>query len=422
MRAAYPDVVQCPMFAALLLLAACVRVAPPSRTSPRPGPVAGVVHPLNLWDVEKAGKASHLFGTCHIGVALDYALPRPDDESLAKARVVYTEAAMDFESTDAIRLVWSEARLSARLSRPAFERLVLAAPDFPASIIDHFVPWAAASVPMMMTAVGPDGSFSAMDKEIQTRAKRAGIPSLHVETIEGQSAMLAAADPAFVAALEAEPDVGELEAAFRALDDLCMRGIVDEPRLVDPAAPETEALLFARNRAWMATLSPELAQGGAFVAVGAAHMFGADGLIKLLEREGYTVKRRSTTRPAQQGTTFSAPALTPTFDRALFLRVQTELGPILADLMCADGSLARTCFVADDSECRGRVQADVEICLLQQAPKLVAAGATPAITQAVAGCTAAGLALDAMVNERFAEAPMCRAMQDAMQAAGKVGG
>lgn len=418
------------MLGTLLVLMACVHptapvatdgIARPSRTSPRPGPVAGVVHPLNLWNVEKDGRTSHLFGTCHVGVALDYALPRPDDESLTRARVVYTEAPLELESAEALGVVWSDARLSARLSGPAFERLVLAAPDFPASILDHLVPWAAASVPMLMTALGGNTRFSAMDVEIQARAKQAGTPSRFVETIADQAAILTAAEPAFVAALEAEPDVVEQEAAFRALNDLCLLGIVDEATLVDPAAPETEPLLFARNRAWITTLNPELAQGGAFVAVGAAHMFGADGLIGLLERQGYTVTRRSTNRPAEPGARYAAPAATPTFDRAVLSRVQAELGPTLAEALCADRSMVRTCFVAEAEECRSRVHADVGLCLVQHAPKLADAGPDPAITQAVAGCAVAGLALDAMVHERFADAPMCRAMQDAMKAAGRAG-
>lgn len=49
-------------------------------------------------------------------------------------------------------------------------------------------------------------------------------------------------------------------------------------------------LLVERNGNWMKKLLPELAQGGVVVAVGALHLPSEDGLLRLLEREGFTVR------------------------------------------------------------------------------------------------------------------------------------
>jgi hypothetical protein len=38
-------------------------------------------------------------------------------------------------------------------------------------------------------------------------------------------------------------------------------------------------------------LRPRLAEGGAFVAVGALHLPGEEGILRLLERQGYRVTR-----------------------------------------------------------------------------------------------------------------------------------
>ena len=50
-----------------------------------------------------------------------------------------------------------------------------------------------------------------------------------------------------------------------------------------------EAMVITRNRTMARRVAPILADGNAFIAVGALHLPGPDGLIELLRKDGYTV-------------------------------------------------------------------------------------------------------------------------------------
>jgi hypothetical protein len=51
-----------------------------------------------------------------------------------------------------------------------------------------------------------------------------------------------------------------------------------------------DLLLYARNRKWAKNLDTLLGKKSMLIAVGAAHLPGAGGLIDLLRKEGYTVE------------------------------------------------------------------------------------------------------------------------------------
>lgn len=70
-------------------------------------------------------------------------------------------------------------------------------------------------------------------------------------------------------------------------------GIEAETRTGLLADPELRAALFTeRNLRWAARIVAQMNSGQRpFVAVGAAHMVGPDGLVALLQRAGYTVER-----------------------------------------------------------------------------------------------------------------------------------
>lgn len=397
-----------------LLAAACAPKAGPGPQAglapgPRPSAPTGP-RPLNLWEVARDGKVSHVLGTCHVGVDLAAALPKPDDALLGRARVLYTEAPLDADPITIFRMVWSDRRLSERLPEDAFIRLVTSS-ELPASLVDHFPPWVAATAPLALTG----DPTQSMDLELQRRAAAAGVASRHLETLEQQVALLARHDDAFLAALAGPPDAEADLAARRALDAYCLRGEVpDETLVVDPADPTTEPMLWARNRAWMETLRPELAEGGAFVAVGAAHLLGEQGLLRLLEGEGYTVRRHSTERPAQATVFAKEPPPAPPVDPAVLRALQDSEAPTLTASLCAGGSMVRSCFIEALEPCEARVAVDARLCAISVASGREPGPTTAAERETIGRCVVAGLAFDATVHDRFGPGTMCQMMREAM--------
>ncbi|GDX83027.1 hypothetical protein LBMAG42_48380 [Deltaproteobacteria bacterium] len=401
----------------LTLLAACGPKA--AGVGSGGGPV--VSRPLNVWDVEKNGKRSVLLGTCHLGASLDYAFPKPDSAVIEGSRVVYTEADLGAMSgAEALGKMWSSERLSQRLSPAAWTRVIRGMPELPASILDHFPPWLVGTLGGMQGALGDmvkKGDLP-MDLEVQRRAEAKGVPVLHVETLAMQIGLLSGFDDAFIAALEAAPDPAAAARAQAALDDLCMAGGADLAALIDPTDPTTEPMLFARNEAWMPVLVPELEQGGAFVAVGAAHMLGERGLLALVEQHGFVVTRHSTMQPRKSSAAFSVEPPAPEVDEARVAAFTASLVPLLVGQLCGESGVVRQCFVSEPAACEARVATDAAQCVSQSGAALPEKGAPsmPLITT-LSGCAVTGVVTEAMVNNSFGEAPMCQSIKAGMAGA-----
>jgi uncharacterized protein YbaP (TraB family) len=63
------------------------------------------------------------------------------------------------------------------------------------------------------------------------------------------------------------------------------------PERIDAEFARMEELLMAaRNRAWIPVLTDAAAAGPVFAAFGALHLSGEDGVLNLLQAEGFTLE------------------------------------------------------------------------------------------------------------------------------------
>ena len=138
-----------------------------------------------------------------------------------------------------------------------------------------------------------------IDMAVQTRANEMGRPSIGLETIEEQTAML------FDAPLSEQAEdlldackkddyfmvqSSALVEAYMAQDLAKIESIMTDPEMGGDDAEAMDALIYDRNRNWVEKLVKMMPERAALVCVGAGHLPGDQGLLQLLRARGYTVE------------------------------------------------------------------------------------------------------------------------------------
>jgi hypothetical protein len=274
-----------------------------------------------LWRVEKEGVApSFLFGTMHVTDPRVLALTPPAQTAFEGA------SSLVIETTEVLDPVKAQA---AMLKRPdlmmftdggSLDALIpaedlpmvekgMSARGMPLASVRLMKPWMVASL-MAIPACElnrKNGGVEILDIDLARRAAAAGKGVEGLETIEEQVSAMASLpmedhvrglvemvrladrmDDVFetMLSLYAEGEISRIMPTLNAA--LGMAG--DEESIAAYAAFE-EKMINARNRTMAERLPPHLAAGGAFVAVGALHLPGENGLVEELRRAGYTVTR-----------------------------------------------------------------------------------------------------------------------------------
>lgn len=343
---------------------------------------------LNLWEVERDGKTSHVLGTCHLGLTYDDALPGALGELPRQARVVITEVDLRDAGPEVLRTVFGAPGLRQAVGVDAWTRFVRSMPNMPAPLIDRMPAWIAASLPYM--PIGEPGGPSSLDAQVLGEARSAGVATSTVETVAQQIALLQGLDAAFLDAIRQGSREADL-AALRAVDDLCRTGVADLAVLLPPDSLMTTVLVEARNEAWLPGLLAEFAQGGAFVAVGVAHVVGPNGIATRLEAEGYRVDRMRARRPPVEAPVMQLPAAPPAFDDVQLATLEESLVARSTELLCGL-PLVSVCLVADPGQCADRVRSDLRLCVEQLAPW----ADQPDFGQRVGPCGLAGVIIDGL--------------------------
>ncbi len=273
-----------------------------ARESPAPAPSAGPHSRGLLWKIERAGApASYLFGTLHMADARVTALPPPVRQVFDAAASLTMELVPDAAALSHLleSMFFNDSRtLESIVGAELYAdvRRAFAKRNLPATDLSKFKPWAVTVVLSMPVATGDPP----LDMQLQLRAIENGKPVEGLETAQEQVAVFNDLSFAQQRALlettlrhqdEFNAQLEAIVQAYLARDLARLQLLFEEQAPADRAlhATLTERLLTSRNHRMVERLGARLKRGNVFIAVGAAHLPGPDGILQLLEREGYRV-------------------------------------------------------------------------------------------------------------------------------------
>ena len=257
-----------------------------------------------FWSISKDGeRAGCLLGTIHSEDPRVLDFPPGFTDDLSANQVFAMEMVPDLptlKSLTEFMQYQDGTTLESRVGPERFSRLQLALSEYqvPADWIVRMKVWAV----MMTLSVPPPETGFFMDFSLSLRAAGAGLKVVGLETLEQQLSFLE--DMPVVAQLElldqALRDYGRVRELHNQMVDGYLAGDLqvlktEAEKQMDQLTPEAKAYFIeqgvdARNHRMLESLLPLLAESPVFVAVGALHLPGDQGLVSLLRENGYIMK------------------------------------------------------------------------------------------------------------------------------------
>jgi uncharacterized protein YbaP (TraB family) len=266
---------------------------------PAPGAAAS---PPFLWRVE-GPTPSYLFGTVHSADPTVKVIAPAVLNALDRCTSFHPEIELSPEMAGrmALRLFTATTPdLKTRLPLSLWERVKSAGAQLglPEPLLQRLSPGFAAllfAVPFDETDIG-----ATVDGQLYARSQSRGLAIVALETVDEQLDLFANLPPAQAQALLAE-SLDDFEAGHARLAKLLAAYASGEERNIAAEIEKefknssvrelADPLLYRRNTGMSARAEAYLRRGGAFVAVGVAHLVGPRSMIALLRSRGFKITR-----------------------------------------------------------------------------------------------------------------------------------
>ncbi len=253
-----------------------------------------------LWSINSKNlrTPSYLFGTIHLICPEDYVWTNAMAQSLQKSEEICLELDMDDEGmTMEIALGMldkSGKKLSEYFTAEEYARLKQIIADSTGMDIAQFEPMKPVVLQSILTSllancknpVSYEANISDLAKKEQKEVSGLETPSQQLEMFDNL-----VADSVVKAINETVNDINKQRAEYNKLIQLYkkqdlpkLHALIQESKDID-----LSGFLDNRNKQWIESMVEKMEQHSIFFAVGAGHLWGENGLINLLRKEGYIV-------------------------------------------------------------------------------------------------------------------------------------
>lgn len=300
----------------LLLLGACAprlpTVLPGEAVETLPTPAAVPHGEGRIWQVDLPGQEpSYLFGTIHVTNPEVFELSKAVETAFAAAEFAAFESSLEDELGEEGKKIYLElpedTRLFDVLGEETYQQMKALAlfRYFRIDGLDRMQPWVVWNLIAgreISADISHEEDKPVLDDWLQIRAVDEGKQVVQLETEAEQLSIFAG--------MSMEDQVSMLRSAIDGYGGtqvkverikLYLEGKLAQryalwQRLLDQMEPEVaqrfhDRILDGRNRTMVESLLPVFERGATFVAVGALHMPGEQGILRLLEQRGYSVTR-----------------------------------------------------------------------------------------------------------------------------------
>ena len=258
-----------------------------------------------LWQIDKPGLTpSYLFGTIHSEDPRVTQLPSPVRSRFEKASSASFELMMDMstmlEATGAMFFT-AEQSLDKLIDKALYQSVIdaMRQHQLPAFMVNRLKPWAIVvtlSTPPMET-----GKF--LDLLLYQKAQQLQIPTYGLETVKEQLAVFEniPLTDQIIMLKDTVKNLKNMPTVFEKMHDLYLRRdltellrySIEEMKKSSDNLSLVEAfykrVVDDRNIRMVERMEKHLKAGNAFIAIGALHLPGKKGVLKLLQNSGYRI-------------------------------------------------------------------------------------------------------------------------------------
>ena len=254
-----------------------------------------------LWKISKAGSPhSYVFGTIHVSDELIVNLPEEVNRALNQAKSFAMEVVPEPSEmmTFASLMYFSDGqKLSDLISKPLFDEVVrlLASYHLPEEAVELLKPWAA-----FLTMSYPPEFGQVLDMYLLEKARQLGVMVTGLESMQEQVDIFntLALNHQIKILSDTACHYDQVEADFTKMKSLYIArdlgGLYAYSQRYSLSDDEVyneliRKILVDRNYIMTKRMQPMLESGNAFIAIGAMHLPGDEGVLSLLAKNNYEI-------------------------------------------------------------------------------------------------------------------------------------